>query len=87
MQKYINNIILTINFSQILDKNPIKAQKAGLIDFWICLLCKYSHTNAQANGHKINPIGQINVHVIIHMIHHQFHHLDHQNFLVHSIGK
>jgi hypothetical protein len=71
----------------MLDRNPIKAPKAGLIDFWTLFLCKYSHINAHANGHKINPIGQINIHVIIHMRHHQFHHLDHQNFLVHNIGR
>ena len=87
MQKYINNIILTINFNIIHDKNHIKAQNAGLIDFSILFWCKYSHIKAHQNGHKIKPIGQINIPTIIHIMHPRFHRLVHQNFLVHNMGR
>lgn len=83
----MNRIILAISFNNTPDKNQIKAQNAGLIDFLMFFLCKNSPIKAPANGHKINPIGHANSHIIIHIIHHQFHHLDHQNFLVHSIGR
>ena len=65
----------------------MNAQKAGLIDASMVFLCKYSHIKAHQNGHRINPTGQKNIHIIIHMMHHRFHRLVHQNFLVHSIGK
>lgn len=87
MQKYISRIILIITFNIIQDINPIKAQKAGLIAFVILFLCKYSHINAHANGHKINHIGPKNIQIIIQMIHHRFHNLVHQNFLVHKMGR
>ena len=67
--------------------NHINAQKAGLIDVSILLLCKYSPIRAHQNGQRINPIGQKNIHTIIQIIHHRFHRLVHQNFLVHNIGK
>jgi len=87
MQKYINNIILTINFNIIHDKNHIKAQNAGLIDFSILFWCKYSHIKAHQNGHKIKPKGHENIQIIIHIIHHRFHRLVPQYFLVQSIGR
>jgi hypothetical protein len=80
MQKYINNIILTINFNKTQDANHMKAQNAGLIDEWIFLLCRYSHIKAHQNGHRINPIGQANTQMIIHATHPRFHRLVHQNF-------
>jgi hypothetical protein len=80
-------MILVIIFSNVHDKNHINAPKAGLIDFCILFWRKNSPTNAQANGHKINHTGQANNQIIIHMMHHRFHRLDHQNFLVHSIGR
>ena len=67
--------------------NHKNAQKAGLIDLRISLLCKNSPIKAQANGHNIKPKGQKNIHTIIHKKHHRFHHLVHQNFLVHNIGR
>lgn len=79
--------MLIMTFSKTPDTNHKKAQKAGLIDVWILFLCKYSHIKAHQNGHKINPIGQTNIPTIIHIMHHRFHRLDHQNFLVHNIGK
>lgn len=79
--------MLAISFNKTQDTNPIKAQNAGLIEFFISLLCKYSHINAHANGPKTRPIGQANSQITIHTIHHRFHRLDHQNFFVHSIGK
>jgi hypothetical protein len=83
----MNNIILTTNFNTIHDTKPIKAQKAGFVDFCISNLCIYSPIKAQTKGHKINPKGKKNIHIIIPKIHHRFHRLVHQNFLVHSIGK
>ena len=69
------------------DKNHIKAQNAGLMDFCILFWCKNSQINAHQNGHKINPKGHENIQTIIHIIHHRFHRLVHQNFLVQSIGR
>jgi hypothetical protein len=65
--------MLTINFSKTPEMNHMKAQKAGLIDVFILLLCKYSPIKAHQNGHRIKPTGQKNIHTIIHMIHHRFH--------------
>ena len=79
--------MLITNFSNIDEPNHTKAQNAGLIDASMLLLCKYSQINAHANGHKTNPIGQKKTQITIHIIHHRFHRLDHQNFLVHIIGK
>ena len=79
--------MLAINFNKTPDRNQINAQNAGLIDFFILFLCKNSPINAHANGHKINQMGHANSHITIHTIHHQFHRLDHQNFLVHTIGR
>ena len=87
MQKYTSNIMLTINFSKTPEMNHIKAQKAGLIDDSKVFLCKYSPINAHQNGHRIMPIGQKNIQIIIHIIHHRFHRLVHQNFWVHNIGR
>ena len=72
--------MLAINFNITHDKNHTKAPNAGLIDFWILLLCKYSPTKAHANGQRINPTGPANNHITIHITHHQFHHLDPPNF-------
>ena len=83
----MSNIILTITLSKIPEANHIKAQKAGLTDVSILLLCKYSPIRAHQNGQRINQIGQANTQTIIHMIHHRFHRLVHQNFLVHNIGR
>lgn len=83
----MKSITLATNLMKIHHTNPMNAQKAGSIDFWIVLLCKNSQIKAHPNGHKINPIGQKNIHTIIHIKHHQFHHLVQPNFLVHSIGK
>ena len=79
--------MLAINFNKTQDTNQRNAPNAGLIDFSISVWCKYSQIKAQANGQSIKPTGQANNHTTIHIIHHQFHHLDHQNFLVHNIGK
>ena len=73
VQKYIVRIILAISFNSTQETNPIKAQNAGFIDFCKSFWCRYSPNKAQANGHRINPAGQANNHIIIHMIHHQFH--------------
>ena len=69
----MDNITLITNFSNIDEPNHTKAQNAGLIDVSMLLLCKYSQTNAQANGHKISQIGHANTQITIHMIHHRFH--------------
>ena len=83
----MNNIILTINFNIIHDRNHINAQNAGLIDFCMFFLCRNSHISAHQNGHKIKPNGQENIQITIQIIHHRFHRLLHQNFLVHNIGR
>ena len=62
------------------DINHKNAQNAGLIEFSILLLCKYSQIKAHQNGHKIKPIGQKNIQMSIHTMHHRFHRLVHQNF-------
>ena len=87
MQKYMNNIMLITNFNKTPDMNHKKAQKAGLIEFSMLFLCKYSPIRAHQNGHRISPTGQTNIQINIHIIHPRFHRLVHQNFLVHSIGK
>ena len=83
----MNNIILTTSFNKIPEANPMKAQKAGLIDVWMLFLCRYSQINAPANGHKISQTGQANIQIIIPATHHRFHRLVHQNFLVHNMGR
>ena len=80
-------MILAISFNNTQETNPIKAQNAGFIDFFKLFWCRYSPIRAHANGHRINPTGHANNHIIIHMIHPQFHRLDHPNFLVHSMGR
>ncbi|MBQ5945455.1 hypothetical protein IJL65_03550 [bacterium] len=79
--------MLAITFNKVHDKNHINAPNAGLTDFCKLFWCRNSPINAQANGHKISPNGQANNQMTIQTIHPQFHHLDHQNFLVHNIGR
>lgn len=79
--------MLIASFNKIDEINQMNAQNAGLIDASKFCLCKYSHIKAQANGHKIRPNGQKNIHIIIHVIHHRFPRLVHQNFLVQIMGR
>ena len=79
--------MLTATFNIVHDKNPIKAQNAGLIHFCSDCLCRYSHVNAHKNGQIIIQKGHTNSQIIIHIIHQIFPRLDHQNFLVHKIGR
>ncbi len=76
-----------MSFRIVPDKNPIKAQKAGLKHLSHFFLCIYSPTSAPTKGHHINHIGQKKSHIIIPIMHHRFPYLDHQNFLVPKIGK
>ena len=79
--------MLTIVFSMVHDKNQIKAQNAGLIQFFKEFICMYSHISAHKKGQNINHIGQTNIQIIIHIIHPIFPRLNHQNFLVQRIGR
>ena len=87
MHKFINKIMLTATFNIVHDKNQIKAQKAGLIHFLNDFLYKYSHIRAHKKGQNIIQKAHVNNQIIIHIIHQKFPRFDHQNFLVHKIGK
>ena len=87
MPKYIDNIILTTNFSNTHDINHINAPKAGLIDLLTSLLWRTSHNKAHQKGPIINQAGHQKIQITVHIMHHQFHHLDHHSFLVHNMGR